>query len=75
MSDKDDPFGLSSDAGRTRIRPVSGAGQRAPSPPTYGAAPGGGRGLWQLWRRGVWRRCACPLARRVRAVSARMQTR
>ena len=46
MSDKDDPFGLSSDAGRTRIRPVSGAGQRPASPPTYGApqAPGGAFG-------------------------------
>ena len=42
MSDKDDPFGLSSDAGRTRIRPVSSAGQRAPAPPTYGAAPAAG---------------------------------
>ncbi|WP_149141246.1 type VI secretion system protein TssL, long form [Gemmobacter caeruleus] len=30
MSDKDDPFGLGTDAGRTRIRPVAGA---APLPP------------------------------------------
>jgi type VI secretion system protein ImpK len=44
MSDKDDPFGLSSEAGRTRIRPVSGAGQRPASPPTYGAASGGAFG-------------------------------
>jgi type VI secretion system protein ImpK len=47
MNDKDDPFGLSSDAGRTRIRPVSGAaGQRPVTPPSYGAtpAPGGAFG-------------------------------
>lgn len=45
MSDKDDPFGLNSDAGRTRIRPVGGAaggpgaerGTLAPQP-SYGAA-------------------------------------
>ncbi len=41
MSDKDDPFGLSSEAGRTRIRPVSGAGRSVP-PPTFGAPPSGG---------------------------------
>jgi len=42
MSDKDDPFGLSNDAGRTRIRPVKGD-RPAPAtaqPPT--AQPGGG---------------------------------
>ncbi len=43
MTDKDDPFGLSNDAGRTRIRPVK-AGQSAPTAqPTaqsvFGAAP------------------------------------
>jgi type VI secretion system protein ImpK len=31
MSDKDDPFGLSNDAGRTRIRPMRGETPRAPS--------------------------------------------
>ncbi len=45
MSDKDDPFGLSSDAGRTRIRPVSGAaGQRPVTPPAYGTAPAPAQG-------------------------------
>ena len=33
MTDKDDPFGLSSDAGRTRIRPVAGARPLPPMPP------------------------------------------
>ena len=43
MSDKDDPFGLSSEAGRTRIRPAAGAGQGRPVSPsagqTWGAPP------------------------------------
>ncbi len=43
MTDKDDPFGLSSDAGRTRIRPVAGARPLPPMPPqggqTWGAPP------------------------------------
>jgi type VI secretion system protein ImpK len=33
MSNKDDPFGLSSDAGRTRIRPIGGAAQDRPAAP------------------------------------------
>jgi type VI secretion system protein ImpK len=33
MTNKDDPFGLSSDAGRTRIRPVAGSGQDRPLAP------------------------------------------
>lgn len=38
MSDPDDPFGLSNDAGRTRIRPVkSGTPATTPQPPTFGA--------------------------------------
>ena len=38
MSDPDDPFGLSNDAGRTRIRPVkSGTPVTTPQPPTFGA--------------------------------------
>ncbi len=37
MSDQDDPFGLSNDAGRTRIRPVkSGAPATIPQRPTFG---------------------------------------
>jgi type VI secretion system protein ImpK len=44
MSDKDDPFGLSSDAGRTRIRPVAGA---RPLPPMPGGQVGGGQA--QTW--------------------------
>ena len=53
MSDKDDPFGLSNDAGRTRIRPMrSGQPQApatagAPPPPPRGGPPGyvgGGQG-------------------------------
>ncbi len=43
MTDKDDPFGLSSDAGRTRIRPVAGARPLPPIQPqggqTWGAPP------------------------------------
>ncbi|MBP9184053.1 MAG: type VI secretion system protein TssL, long form [Fuscovulum sp.] len=39
MSDKDDPFGLSSDAGRTRIRPIGGAGR--PAAPAAGQTWGG----------------------------------
>lgn len=43
MTDKDDPFGLSSDAGRTRIRPVAGARPLPPMQPqggqTWGAPP------------------------------------
>lgn len=38
MSDPDDPFGLSNDAGRTRIRPVkSSTPATTPQPPTFGA--------------------------------------
>lgn len=38
MSDPDDPFGLSNDAGRTRIRPVkSNTPATTPQPPTFGA--------------------------------------
>lgn len=51
MSDKDDPFGLSNDAGRTRIRPVrsdraQGPGTAAIPPGTAqaGSAPGGAWG-------------------------------
>jgi type VI secretion system protein ImpK len=37
MSDPDDPFGLSNDAGRTRIRPVkSNTPATTPQPPTFG---------------------------------------
>jgi type VI secretion system protein ImpK len=37
MSNEDDPFGLSNDAGRTRIRPVkSNTPASAPQPPTFG---------------------------------------
>src|SRR5690606_25755344 len=45
MSDKDDPFGLSSDAGRTRIRPVrgGGGGTAAPATPTARGLTEGGR--------------------------------
>lgn len=40
MSDQDDPFGLSNDAGRTRIRPVkSGTPATTPQRPTFGAEP------------------------------------
>lgn len=40
MSDQDDPFGLSNDAGRTRIRPVkSNTPATTPQRPTFGAAP------------------------------------
>lgn len=42
MSDKDDPFGLSNDAGRTRIRPVKAdrpASAPLPERPTYGSQP------------------------------------
>ncbi len=42
MTNKDDPFGLSSDAGRTRIRPIAGGAQdRAPvyAPPTASPYP------------------------------------
>ncbi|MDQ2065698.1 type IVB secretion system protein IcmH/DotU [Xinfangfangia sp. CPCC 101601] len=41
MNDKDDPFGLNSDAGRTRIRPVAGAQPLPPLQPSGGAAWGG----------------------------------
>jgi type VI secretion system protein ImpK len=45
MSDKDDPFGLSNDAGRTRIRPVRADRPGAPTaqgvPPSRGAGPQG----------------------------------
>jgi type VI secretion system protein ImpK len=51
MSDPDDPFGLSNDAGRTRIRPVkSGTPATTPQPPTFGSErpqpqqPYGGQG-------------------------------
>ena len=51
MSDPDDPFGLSNDAGRTRIRPVkSNMPATSPQPPTFGAEqpppqqPYGGQG-------------------------------
>ncbi|HLQ17989.1 MAG TPA: type IVB secretion system protein IcmH/DotU [Tabrizicola sp.] len=38
MSNEDDPFGLSNDAGRTRIRPVkSGTPATTPQPPTFGS--------------------------------------
>ena len=38
MSDPDDPFGLSNDAGRTRIRPVkSNTPATTPQPPTFGS--------------------------------------
>jgi type VI secretion system protein ImpK len=38
MSNEDDPFGLSNDAGRTRIRPVkSNTPATTPQPPTFGA--------------------------------------
>jgi type VI secretion system protein ImpK len=46
MSDHDDPFGLSNDAGRTRIRPVKSgqpASTPAPQPPTYGGERDYGR--------------------------------
>jgi type VI secretion system protein ImpK len=42
MSDKDDPFGLSNDAGRTRIRPVKSdrtASTPMPARPTHGGEP------------------------------------
>ncbi len=40
MSDKDDPFGLSNDAGRTRIRPVKGERTAQPTAqPGYAAPP------------------------------------
>lgn len=55
MSDKDDPFGLSNDAGRTRIRPLRSDGAPTPAtagapppprggPPNYGGGQGGGGG-------------------------------
>jgi type VI secretion system protein ImpK len=51
MSNEDDPFGLSNDAGRTRIRPVkSGTPATTPQPPTFGGErpppqqPYGGQG-------------------------------
>jgi type VI secretion system protein ImpK len=40
MSDKDDPFGLSNDAGRTRIRPQRGSGTGATQGPGYGQPQG-----------------------------------
>ncbi|GAB1362383.1 type VI secretion system protein TssL, long form [Rhodobacter sp.] len=46
MSDKDDPFGLSSDAGRTRIRPVAGA---RPLPPVQPQGGLGGPSAGQTW--------------------------
>ncbi|WP_374644604.1 type IVB secretion system protein IcmH/DotU [Tabrizicola sp.] len=40
MSDQDDPFGLSNDAGRTRIRPVkANPPATAPVQPTFGGGP------------------------------------
>ena len=40
MSNEDDPFGLSNDAGRTRIRPVkSGTPATTPVQPTFGGGP------------------------------------
>lgn len=40
MSDQDDPFGLSNDAGRTRIRPVkANTPSTAPVQPTFGGGP------------------------------------
>lgn len=46
MSDKDDPFGLSNDAGRTRIRPVrSGTPATTPQRPTFGAEPERSQGI------------------------------
>lgn len=42
MSDKDDPFGLSNDAGRTRIRPMRG--DRPQAPATAGKPPQPQRG-------------------------------
>ena len=39
MSDKDDPFNLSNDAGRTRIRPVKGDRPASAMPPSGGMAP------------------------------------
>ena len=40
MSDQDDPFGLSNDAGRTRIRPVkSNTPATTPVQPTFGGGP------------------------------------
>lgn len=39
MSDKDDPFGLSNDAGRTRIRPIKGAARPVGGGETQAAAP------------------------------------
>ncbi|WP_322867352.1 type VI secretion system protein TssL, long form [Aquicoccus sp. G2-2] len=45
MSDKDDPFGLENDAGRTRIRPVrKGSKPAQAAPPPRSAPPGGGFG-------------------------------
>ena len=47
MSNEDDPFGLSNDAGRTRIRPVkSGTPATTPVQPTFGggAPPTQGHG-------------------------------
>ena len=40
MTDKDDPFGLANDAGRTRIRPVKGT---RPAAASHAVAPGTGR--------------------------------
>ena len=45
MSDKDDPFGLSNDAGRTRIRPVrSDQGRSDRAQPTATPQPAGREG-------------------------------
>ena len=46
MTDKDDPFGLSSDAGRTRIRPVSSG---RPTPPADRQAQSIGQNAGQTW--------------------------
>lgn len=47
MTDKDDPFGLSSDAGRTRIRPVSGGNPLPPMQPQ--PSPFGSPAAGQTW--------------------------
>jgi type VI secretion system protein ImpK len=70
MTNKDDPFGLSSDAGRTRIRPIGGSTPAAPPTaapytpppqPAFGSFGGAGMGAAPARSRGATRAHANPL--------------